>query len=629
VPQLRLGNIALNQEAYAHNTSKFDLTLFLSETADGLQGAVEYSPEIYSDQTIGRMMAHYLQLLQSIAVRPEEKVGLLPMLTLTEKQMLLVDFNTSLVNYPVEKTIVEFFEEQVLIAPHAIALVFEDKQLSYLELNKQANQLAHYLRSKGIKEDELVPICVERSIYMMVGLLGILKAGAAYVPIESDFPENRIRYIIEDTGATVVVSSLQNSSKLNDFPFIDIVKMDEEGSMWHFQPTDNLQIQIQVNHLAYVIYTSGSTGNPKGVMVEHRSLVDYVSGLKQSIQIDDCRSFALVSTIATDLGNTVIYSSLLTGGTLHLFSKDTVSNIEVLHRYFETHPIDCLKIVPSHWVALSMQQNLLLPHKLLIFGGETLPATLPELIKRSGSGCRIINHYGPTETTIGKLLHVVKNDRIYNNAIPIGRPFSNTRIYVLSKELQLCPVGVTGQLFIAGEGVARGYLNNRALTDTKFIKVSFDRKDGSRMYATGDLVKYLPDGNIEFIGRVDDQVKIRGYRIEPGEIEQILQQCPLVRQGVVVTREDKQGDKRLVGYIVPHEWFDREEILSFLRERLPEYMVPALLVELENLPFTANGKVDKKALPDPGNAEQPVYSMNHPVMKWKQNWRRFGRMCWK
>ncbi|MEO6719986.1 MAG: amino acid adenylation domain-containing protein, partial [Ferruginibacter sp.] len=375
-----------------------------------------------------------------------------------------------------------------------------------------------------------------------------------------------------------------------------------DGAGLNNQPTTNSGSSPAPKDLAYVIYTSGSTGKPKGVMIEHRSLVDYVFGLNEKTKIDQCRSFALVSTIATDLGNTVIFSSLVFGGALHLFSKETVSNAAALHHYFKVNQIDCLKIVPSHWKALSEDEKLLLPNKLLVFGGEALQADMVEDIRLSGSNCQVVNHYGPTETTIGKLLHVVNDNNKYSGAVPIGKPFSNTTIYILSKELQPCPIGVLGQLYIAGDGVASRYLNNEELTKEKFIANPFG-KDGPVMYATGDLVKYLPNGDVLFAGRVDDQVKIRGYRVELGEIESVLQQSALVKQAVVLAREDKQGNKRLVAYIVAEDEFDRDEILSYLKEKLPEYMIPALLMELESLPLTANGKVDRKALPDPDASE--------------------------
>ena len=332
-----------------------------------------------------------------------------------------------------------------------------------------------------------------------------------------------------------------------------------------------------------MIYTSGSTGKPKGVAISHQNLADYVYGLEARTKISACKSFALVSSIATDLGNTVLYGSLLSGGTLHLFSKEAVSHIEALHAYFEQHSIDCLKIVPSHWKALAMDGQPLLPVKLLIFGGEALQSSVADMIRMTETSCRIVNHYGPTETTIGKLLHEVKADHQYGQFIPIGKPFSNTKTCVLSKELSICPVGVPGQLYISGEGLAKGYLNRPDLTAEKFISDPY-AEPGEKMYGTGDRVVYQQDGDILFIGRVDDQVKIRGYRVEPGEVGRILEESEQVSQAIVLVKDDKQGNKQLIGYIVPNGEYDRTGIQAYLKEQLPDYMIPAHLVVLENFP---------------------------------------------
>ncbi len=492
------------------------------------------------------------------------------------------------------KSFIDLFEQQVSKTPGNVAVVFENKRLTYHELDEQAAKLASYLRSKGVKEDSLVPLFIERSLQMIVAMIGIMKAGGAYVPIDTEFPVDRISFILKDTKAALVISSHQASSKLPADAHIEIVDIDAIPAV-----KDMSSIKIGGNQLAYVIYTSGSTGMPKGVMIEHRSLVDYTEGLIEKIQINDCASFALVSTIATDLGNTVIYGALATGGVLHVFTKESVSNIEYLHAYFGANKIDCLKIVPSHWKVLNMDDQLLLPEKLLVFGGEALQEKVIKEIQASGSQCRVVNHYGPTETTIGKLLHVVEPGAKYEYNVPIGKPFSNTKVLILNNNLKLCPKGVAGQLYITGDGIARGYLNNEELTKEKFIQNPFSKESHSIMYSTGDLVKYLPDGNVSFIGRVDNQVKIRGYRIELGEIESVLVQCPLVSQAAVLAKEDKQENKSLIAYIIPNNSFDRDGIIEYLEEKLPEYMMPAFIMEMESFPLTPNGKIDRNALPDP------------------------------
>ncbi len=339
-----------------------------------------------------------------------------------------------------DKSFIDLFEEQVIKTPDNIAVVFEQEHLSYRRLNEQSNILAYYLRSKGVKEETLVPLYLERGINMMVGMLGIMKAGGAYVPIDTYFPEERISYMLKDTGATMVVSTKKSSSVLKAITGIGIIEIEEIPD----QDKKNLPTKVLPNQLAYVIYTSGSTGTPKGVMIEHRNLVDYISGLKDKTQINECKSFALVSTIATDLGNTVIYGCLATGGALHLFTKESVSNTEFLHQYFAKNKIECLKIVPSHWKVLNIDDKLLLPSKLLVFGGEALQERVVQSIRETGTSCRVVNHYGPTETTIGKLLHIVEPDSKYEYTVPIGKPFSNTKVLVLNKNLKLCPKGVPG-----------------------------------------------------------------------------------------------------------------------------------------------------------------------------------------
>ncbi|MEO6231487.1 MAG: amino acid adenylation domain-containing protein [Ferruginibacter sp.] len=597
--ELRLGELTLSGVQFELTTAKFDITFFVTETVNGLICSVQYSTDLYKEETISRMITHFKELLSSVVKAPQQKISSLQMLTHQEQNMLLNETGINHVIYPSDKSVVDLFIEQAEKTPGNIAVVFEGRKITYKELHEKSNQLAHALRSKGVTNDTLVPVYIERGIDMVIAIIGIMKAGAAYVPIDTDFPADRIGYMLKDANAAIIVSSEESSLKLLIEPGIQVVTMQDIVD----QPVTNLPSKVQPNNLAYVIYTSGSTGKPKGVMIEHRSLVDYYFGLKQKIQISECNSFALVSTLATDLGNTVIYSALLSGAALHIFSKEAVSDTELLHSYFNTHKIDCLKIVPSHWKALSIDEQLLLPEKLLVFGGEALQAGLVEDILNTRTACSVVNHYGPTETTIGKLLHVVEAGRTYGNTVPVGKPFSNTQVYVLSRNFELCPVGVPGQLYIAGDGVARGYYNNPVLTKEKFIANPFAKESGGLMYGTGDLVKYLPDGNIEFIGRVDDQVKIRGYRIELGEIESILQQSELVKHAVVLVKEDKQGNKRLVAYVVADGYFSKDEIIDELKERLPEYMIPATIMELETLPFTANGKVDRKALPDPDAAE--------------------------
>lgn len=591
---LKLGEIQLIPEPINTNISKFDFTFFINRTASGCNCTVEYSTDLYIAESIKRMCAHFVTLLGEAVKNPQQQIGKLEILDEAEQEKIF-HFNHSSVVYPLKTSVTALFEQQAGKKPGSIALLFEGEELSYRKLNERSNQLANYLKNQGITPGALVPLFIERSSAMMIGILGIMKAGGAYVPIDTDFPVQRINYMIEDTGAEVIVCSSKSARDLHLEKQITVIEIDDTTDA----SKENLPETPAGTDAAYVIYTSGSTGKPKGVIIQHKSLIDYYYGLNKQIQIDQCLSFALVSTIATDLGNTVIYGSLLSGGVLHIMSKDSVSNIEYLHNYFSEHNVDCLKIVPSHWQALKMNDKFLMPKKLLVFGGEALPNKLIETILSLQSTCRLVNHYGPTETTIGKLLHEINQAYTYDKTVPIGKPFSNTHVYVLSKEMKLCPIGVPGELYVGGDGVALGYLNNAALSKQKFLDDAITRFPSSKMYKTGDVVKWLSDGNIQFIGRADDQVKIRGYRIELGEVESVLLQSDLIHQAVILAINDKHENARLVAYIVPKYNFDKENILTYLKEKLPDYMIPSVLVELDAMPLTANGKLDKKMLPDP------------------------------
>jgi len=610
--EFSLDNVRMTADEITHTTARFNIILSVTEDKNGaLLAGIEYAKDLFSESTIQRMFVHFEQLLKAIVASPQQQIGRLQMLTPDEQRKQI----TATVSYPRDYTFIDWFESAVAHSPQATALVFEGKVLTYRQLDEQSAQLAHYLRSKGVTANTLVPVCIERSLDMIVAVLGILRAGGAYVPVEPDFPAERIRYMLADTAATVIVSSSTCKDVLPVTDLLDIILLDQERGRINAYSIEAPLVLPTPADLAYVIYTSGSTGMPKGVMITHHNLADYIAGLRSRLPIGQCHSFGLLSSIATDLGNTVLFPALVSGAALHLFSKAAINDAQRILSYFETHEIDCIKIVPSHWKALSEPGRLLLPEKLLIFGGEALENTVVDSIRNAGAECTIVNHYGPTETTIGKLLHIVKQDAVYGPVVPVGRPFSNTSVYVLSPEMQLCPAGVPGELYIGGEGVAKGYLHNETLTAGRFVDNTFSTGDPYKLYRTGDRVKYLPDGDIIFLGRMDDQVKIRGYRVEPGEISRVMEQCELVSQGLVIAREDNSGYKRLIGYVIPAGTFDREGILSYLREQLPEYMVPAALVELEQFPFLANGKVDKKALPDPDNVTTTSYAVPETTMQ--------------
>ncbi|RZL66514.1 MAG: amino acid adenylation domain-containing protein, partial [Pedobacter sp.] len=453
----------------------------------------------------------------------------------------------------------------------------------------------------GVTKNTLVPICLNKSVDMAIAILAILKSGAAYVPIDPEFPIDRIKFMLEDTNSNIVISDDYSDHFLTAAQGKFVINASNNwGESSTFSDTLDTS-QIEPDNLAYVIYTSGSTGKPKGVLIEHRNLIDYFEGLEKNISISNCNSFAIGATLATDLGNTVLFGSLLFGKTLHLFTKDNFNDVDYIHRYFRNNEIDFLKIVPSHWKSLNANGEELLPKKILMFGGEALYTSLiKKIIENPERTFQIINHYGPTETTIGKLIHIVQRNTDYGHIIPIGKPFTDARIYILDEQGGIIPDENQGELYIGGSGVAKGYLNRTELTDERFINDEISSDGNQKLYRTGDLAKRLFDGNVEYLGRMDDQVKIRGYRIELGEIENILQKAPGVKQGLILAKDaGEEGDKKLIAYVVIDGTYDKKAIISFLESKLPSFMVPQLVVQLNEIPFTLNGKIDKKALPDP------------------------------
>ncbi len=432
---------------------------------------------------------------------------------------------------------------------------------------------------------------------MVVGIWGIMKAGAAYVPIDAEFPEERIQYMIDDTAAKVVVTDSNCNRFLAAAAGKQVVLADNNWAVVIAEQTTAPEITTTKDSAAYVIYTSGSTGQPKGVVIEHGSIKDYINGLFTRLPYGECKSFTIGVSFAADSVITHLFGSLTQGSELHLFSREDYNDVAYVHQYFDTHNIDCLKIVPSHWKSLAHNGVELLPKKILMFGGEALyTSMIRDIIPAASRKCIVVNHYGPTEATVGQLLHEIHDTTDYGHTIPIGKTFTDARVYIVNEDGKEAE---EGELYIGGACVAREYLNRPELTAQRFVRNTFDNDDTSKLYRTGDLVLRLPDGDIEFLGRIDDQVKIRGYRIELGEIENILQKAPGVKQSVVLGREGSNGDKRLVGYVVCPDGYDRKAIIAYMEEKLPGYMVPQLLVPMDELPFFTNGKIDKKALPNP------------------------------
>lgn len=578
---------------------------------------VHYDTHLFSADAIQRLSREFQILLTSAIDNPDTLISHLEILTLRDRKQLLFEFNQTQVDYPSDKCIHQLFEEQVEKTPNNIAVVFEEQQLTYAELNTRANQLAHYLQKQGVEPEVLVGLCMERSLEMIVGLLGILKAGGAYLPLDPALPTSGLEFRLQDAQTKVLLTRKQLVKNLLEY-VAQVICLDSDWEAIAKEDSENPSSEVRPEHLVYTIYTSGSTGKPKGVAVEHRQLLNYLYSIQDILNLPPGSSLANVSTLAADLGNTVIFPSLCSGGCLHVVSSERVADAPALANYFERYPIDCLKIVPSHLSALlaSSPSESIFPHQLLILGGEAASWELIKQIQQQVPECQILNHYGPTEATIGTLTYTVKNRQASygSQTVPLGRPLANTQVYVLDKQLRPLPFGVQGELYIGGAGLARGYLNRAEQTVERFIANPFLPESEALLYKTGDLVRYLPDGNLEFIGRVDHQVKIRGFRIELGEIEAVLSQHSEVQQAVVSVQEDELNNKRLVAYIVPNreQTFKMSDLRNFLREKLPQYMMPSAFVLLKALPITANGKVDRRTLPIPDSLRPELEAIYVP-----------------
>jgi amino acid adenylation domain-containing protein/thioester reductase-like protein len=636
------GNITFSIYQQFACTDRFKIRLSCIQQEDSLVAAFDYDANLFSIEDIKRLSEHFQTLVESAIANPESEISKLRVSSDRHLHQLLIEFNnletlhTTSLQQRTHKCFHQLFAEQAQRTPDSIAVVFEDQKLTYAELNARANQLAHYLQKLGVKPEVLVGICLDHSLEVIVALLGVLKAGGAYLPLDPALPAENINLRLEDAQAAILLTQQSlietHSGASPQHDGIQLIYLDQDWEIIATESKENPQSDVTSENLAYVIYTSGSTGKPKGVAIEHQQLLNYLNGILERLNLPAGASFATVSTIAADLGNTAIFPALCTGGCLHIVSKQCASDPEALATYFNHHPIDCLKIVPSHLEALltSSQFNSILPRQKLILGGEAAPWKLIEKIQQLAPECTIINHYGPTEATVGVLTYTLEKDSDNRQSVtvPLGRPIANTQIYLLDKHLQPVPIGVKGELYIGGASVARGYLNHPELTQEKFIpsfstplvkggrgdqKVSGNR--GDRLYKTGDLARYLPDGNIEFIGRADNQVKVRGYRIELEEIAAVLSQHPDVSQAVVIQREDIPGDKRLVAYIVANlETLHTKSLQNstsylrdFLKAKLPDYMIPSAFVVLKSLPLTANGKIDRQALPAPAQSEKQAF----------------------
>jgi amino acid adenylation domain-containing protein len=602
---------------------KFELTLAMQSRADGtVGGCLIYAADLFERQTAERLVEQYQSLLAKVMADPETPLTSIPLISEQEYQRVVVEWNRTNTELPRERCVPELFEQRAALTPNAPAAVYEGVHLSYSELDEKASQLARYLGDLGVGPEVRVGIFMKRGLEMVTAILGVLKAGGAYVPIDPANPSERTAFILEDAQIPVL---LTQEALLGRLPsgWFQTVCVDADWSTIESHSAEAPPLKASPDNLAYMIYTSGSTGLPKAVGIEHRQLVNYIETVSREMDCAPDWKFAFLSSVAADLGNTVLFVPLCLGGELHIISEERAGNGWRLGEYFRDEKIDCTKITPSHLAGLQPSPDLL-PARLLILGGESSNWNWVNELRSLRPDCRIMNHYGPTECTVGavscRLEHLSVNG---SGNVPLGRPLGNVQVYVLDQAMQPVPVGMAGELYIGGAGVGRFYLDRQELTAEHFVPDFFGDRPGARLYRTGDKARWLPEGVLEFLGRGDHQVKIRGFRVELAEIESALKQHLEVAQAAVLLHVDRSGHQRLIAYVTCRQPDTRSAPLSshapsdngstgisdsaamsqtlqqYLKERLPDHMVPSAIMVLPALPLTASGKVDRRALPQP------------------------------
>jgi amino acid adenylation domain-containing protein len=609
---LQLPGLTLQQQEVEGGTVKYDLFFSMSQEPEGLKGRLAYNADLFDEATLGRMVGHFRTLLEGIVADPDRHLSELQLLTKEELHHLLEEWNDTGTQYSQDRCVHELFEEQVERTPCAVAVAVEEQQLTYRELNRRANQLAHHLRALGVGPEVLVGICVDRSVEAVVGLLGILKAGGAYVPLDPAYPKERLSFMLEDAQAPVLLTQERLVGGLPEHT-ATVVRLDADWPVIAQEAEENLTSGA-ADDLAYVIYTSGSTGRPKGVMVEHRALSSYVAAAIAAYEITASDRVLQFASLSYDGSVEEIFPCLASGATLVLRSDRMVDSMQRYERECRERAISVLFMPTAFWhelVSAFEREKLTLspPVRLVSFGGQK---ALSQRVAQwhahadlTARPARLINTYGPTEATVVATLCELHPEASHGRAtrgeVPIGRPLGDSRVYILDDRLNPAPIGVPGELHIGGSCLARGYLNRPELTSERFIPDPFSDAPKARLYKTGDTARWRSDGNIEYVGRIDDQVKIRGFRVEPGEVEATLEEHAALRGVTVVARNDSSGDERLVAYTVPHRQPAPtvSELRGYLKKRLPEYMVPSAFVTLEALTLTPNGKIDRRALPAP------------------------------
>jgi amino acid adenylation domain-containing protein/non-ribosomal peptide synthase protein (TIGR01720 family) len=601
----RFGDLPAAWRGRWGHVERFKLHLLCREDREGLRVELCSDPRSWDGAAVEVLGRQLLALAAAAARRPETAAGDLEILDESERRRLIDDVNAMAVDFPSPLRVHELFAARAALHPERPAVVCEDETISYGRLDAEADRLARHLRRRGVGPDVPVGVSFERSTAWLVALLGVLKAGGAYVPLDPDNPAERLRTQLREGRIPVLITTEELLARWPELP-AEAVCLDRDRAALAAEEAGAPEVAVDRDNLAYVIFTSGSTGVPKGVAVTHGNLGNYLEhmlrklGLRPEAGEPDALSFVMVSTFAADLGNTAIYPALLTGGTLHVVRYERATDAGRFLEYARRHPIDLLKIVPSHLRALLAEAGPgVLPRRLLVLGGEELGSDLGAALLDAAPGCLTINHYGPTETTIGCITCDVTRETVAGTAVPLGRPISNMRAYVVDGDLRPVPAGAVGEIVMGGAGISRGYLHRPDLTAARYVPDPVSGVPGGRLYRSGDRGCQLPDGSLRFLGRDDDQLKIRGHRVEPGEVQAALRACPGVREAAVLPVEEAPGRKRLAAWVVAAEGaaLTAGELQRFLAERVPEPMIPSSFTFLDALPLNRNGKVDRKALP--------------------------------
>ncbi|NIL98278.1 MAG: amino acid adenylation domain-containing protein, partial [Planctomycetales bacterium] len=602
---LGLEPFALGQQGAA-----FDMMLMMLNMGNSLSAALQYNSDLFDQSTVARFVAHFQTLLNSIVANPNQALAELPLLDHAERKLMLDEWNTTARDYPRDRCLHELFQAQVSQNPHAVAVTSGDQQMTYQQLDQRANQLARHLAQLGAGPQNLVAICIPRSVDMLVGILGILKSGAAYVPLAPDTPHDRMTFMLQQSQAPVL---LTQASLADDLPphATQLVRIDDDWPTIAQHSTAALGPTAEATDLAYVIFTSGSTGKPKGVQLEHRSVVNFLNSMRHQPGMGPQDTLLAVTTLTFDISVLELFLPLSVGGQVIIVEEKVACDGGKLAKLLSQSPATIMQATPATWRLLVEAGWPGDPQLKVLCGGEALPRDLAEqLLQRCAS---LWNMYGPTETTIWSAVDRVQSG---DGLLPIGRPIDNTQIYILDSRLQPVPIGVAGDLFIGGDGLARGYLHRPQLTAERFVPNPFSTQAATRMYKTGDIARYRTDGNIEFLGRSDFQVKIRGFRIELGEIEANLNQHPAVGQAVVMARQTgpREDDKQLVAYLVPaaETQPNTTQLREHLRQELPDYMLPATFLWLDRFPLNPAGKINRQALPEPDTSRPELESAYVP-----------------